>query len=88
MPLTLTDEQREALRQHPGGPVEFRDDQSNTRYVLMSRQVFQSLVYDDSDLGADELLAAAAAVNRGLDGWDAPGMDVYDSPAYDSPGPR
>jgi hypothetical protein len=85
MMLTLTDEHRQSLQQHPGRPLELRDEQSDALYIFMSRQQFETLVYDDSDLSADELLAAAAAANRGRDGWDAEGMDIYDSPAYDAP---
>jgi hypothetical protein len=36
-------------------------------------------------IAAHEMLYAAALANRGPDGWDAPGMEVYDTPAYDPP---
>ncbi len=37
----------------------------------------RKVLYDDSELTPEEMLAAAAAANSGPDGWDAPGMDVY-----------
>jgi len=79
MILKITDEIREAIGRQPGRPVEFTDDQTNTCYVLMTREQFQQLVYDDSDLTPDEMMAAAAHSLDDPEGWGAPGMEVYDS---------
>ena len=45
----------------------------------------RKILYDDSELTTDEMLAAAATASRGPDGWDAPGMDIYDGPQYAAP---
>jgi hypothetical protein len=77
----LSNEQREALKVHPEGPLKVEDDQTHQVYVLISQDRFQKmqqLFYDDSDLTGDEMMALAA---RGLDdpeGWGAPGMEEYD----------
>lgn len=79
MTLKITDEIRTAIGQQPGRPVELRDDETNTFYVLMTREQFQQLVYDDSDLTPDEMMAAAAQSLDDPEGWGAPDMEVYDT---------
>lgn len=85
MNAKLTDELRQAMQQQPDRPLEIRDDQTNTLYVLMTRDQFQKLVYDDSELTGDEMLAAAAAGLDDPEGWGAPGMEVYDQLDLQSP---
>ena len=54
-------------------------------WVIFTRDQLKQLVYDDDDVSAEEMLAAAA---QGLDdpeGWGAPGMEVYDDTQPDSP---
>jgi hypothetical protein len=48
----------------------------------------RKVLYDDSQVSADEMLAAAEAGNSGPEGWDAPGMEVYDKPDYAPPTDR
>ena len=50
---------REALQDSAGKPVEIEDPQTHQVYILMTRDQFQRLVYDDSDLTEDEMQAAA-----------------------------
>lgn len=54
----LTNDLRDAVQQN-GGAIEAEDDQHRL-YVVMTRQEFERVVYDDSDLTADEMLAAAS----------------------------
>jgi hypothetical protein len=69
---------RDAIQQ-VGRPLELEDELTNASYVLMTREQFQKLVYDDSDLTADEMLAAATRGLNDPEGWGAPGMEDYDS---------
>jgi hypothetical protein len=46
---------------------------SKTEEATGQAQADEKVLYDDSDLTAEEMLAAAAAANRGPEGWDAPG---------------
>jgi len=66
------------MQQQPDRPLEIRDDQTDTLYVLMTHDQFQKLAYDDSDLTGEEMIAAAAAALNDPEGWGAPGMEVYD----------
>ena len=77
----LTKEIRDALQQNAGMPldVEAEDDPTHQVYVVMTRQEFKRLIYDDSDLTADEMLAAAAQGIDDPDGWGASELDVYDN---------
>ena len=75
----LTDEQREAISRQPDCPIEVEDDQTKTVYVLMTRQQFQTLVYDDSDLTPEEMTAAAEQAIDDPDGWGAPSMAADDT---------
>ncbi len=79
MPLKLTDEMREAVRQRSGRPVAVEDDQTHLQYVLLPLHVYQQLqsvfadeMFDASDAAAAQRLAAGAA------GWDDPEMSIYD----------
>ena len=69
---------REAMQQQSGRPLEIPDDQMNTAYIVMTREQFQKLVYDDSDLTPEEMVAATATGLDDAEGWGAPGMEVYD----------
>ncbi|MEX2559105.1 MAG: hypothetical protein WD403_04280 [Pirellulales bacterium] len=57
------------------GPLEVRDA-AGRLYCVMTSQQFQKYVYDDSDLTADEMVAAAASSLDDPEGWGAPGMEV------------
>jgi hypothetical protein len=70
---------REALQDSAGKPVEIEDPQTHQVYILMTRDQFQRLVYDDSDLTEDEMRAAAGTALADPDGWGAPGMGRYDA---------
>ena len=69
---------REALQHSGGKPVEIEDTQTHEIYVLMTRDDFQRLMYDDSELSEGEMLAAARQGLSDPEGWSAPGMEVYD----------
>lgn len=68
MSVTLTREQREALEKQPEQPLLVEDPLTRDSYVLMTSSQFQRLVYDDSDLSPDEMIAAAVAAADAADG--------------------
>jgi hypothetical protein len=77
----LPNDLSQALAGNLGAPLEVEDPRTQTVYVLLSREEFQRMLvrrYDDGDLSADEMLAAAARNLEDPEGWGAPGMDVYD----------
>lgn len=86
----LSSEQRQALVQKPDGPLAVEDEQSNRVYVIISQDHFekmQRLLFDDSDLTPDEMLAVARLALDDPEGWGAPGMEVYDSADFDNHDP-
>jgi hypothetical protein len=82
----LIQDLREALQDSAGKPVEIEDAQTHQVYVLMTRQEFQRLIYDDSELTEDEMQAAAASALADPEGWGAPGMEDYDRDDFGSSG--
>jgi hypothetical protein len=80
----LSNELRDAVQHNAGKPVEVEDEQHQV-YILMTRQEFARVVYDDSELTPDEMLTAAAQGLADDEGWNAPGMVVYDQHNSDSP---
>jgi hypothetical protein len=54
----ITNELRDAVQHNAGKPLEVEDDQHQV-YVLMTRDAFERVVYDDSDLSEYEMSAAA-----------------------------
>jgi len=83
----ISPEQRDAIRQQSGRPIEVEDEQTHTVYVLMTREQFQKIAYDDSDLTGDEMLAAAAQALDDPEGWGAAGMEAYDESDSEQPAP-
>jgi hypothetical protein len=79
----LTNELRDAVQHNAGKAVEVEDDQHRI-YILMTRQEFERVVYDDSDLSEDEMRAAAAQGLADDEGWRAPGMESYDQASPDT----
>lgn len=72
----LSDDIADAVsRQEP--PLEVRDAAGRVYFVMTSQQ-FQKYVYDDSELTADEMQAAAAIHLDDPEGWGDPGLDDYD----------
>jgi hypothetical protein len=78
----LISDLREVMQDSAGQPVEIQDTQTQQVYVVMTRQEFQRLIYDDSDLTAEEMQAGSALADP--EGWDAPGMKNYDRLDADS----
>ncbi len=74
----ITNDQRNALRQEPDRPIEIEDEQTQKLYVLMTRDLFRKLVYDDSDITPEEMMAAASEELNDPETWGAPGMEAYD----------
>jgi hypothetical protein len=85
MVVKLTDELRAALEQQPNRPITVEDDRTNHKYVLIPAETFEKvkgLLYDDGPFEPEEALAAVAEVFFSPEGWDAPGMEMYDN--YDA----
>lgn len=78
MKIKLTNNLRKALERSAGNPVEIQDEHTQQDYVLMSRDDFRRLVYDDSELEPREMLAAAGEAIDDSEGWGAAGMNDYD----------
>ena len=72
-----------------GGKLTLQHPVTGQPVVLIIRQrlddEMKKILYDDSELSADEMMAAAAVANAGPEGWDAPGMEVYDGPEFAPP---
>jgi hypothetical protein len=58
-------------------PLEVHDTAGRVFFV-MTRQQFQKYVYDDSDLTAEEMLAAATSPLDDPEGWGDAEMEAYD----------
>jgi hypothetical protein len=66
--IELTQEQRQAVQNRPGQPVEMMDPGSKEKFVLIRRDVYDSLTeYDDSAWTDDEMDRLAAEVDAMLD---------------------
>jgi hypothetical protein len=81
--LSLSAEQRQAIADHPGEPVELVDEVSRARFVLLPAEQFERIKalltadeFDVSETYAAQSAALAAA------GWDDPELDIYND--YDS----
>jgi hypothetical protein len=69
--VTINKEIAEALERQRERPLEVRDAAGRI-YYLMTEEQFRQYVYDDSELSADEMLAAAMTSLNDADDWDAP----------------
>jgi hypothetical protein len=73
---TLTQEQRQMLRQSEGEPVRLLDPDTNREYVLLQAEVYDRLRSALTDLDPRELYPALHRALRD-EGWDGPQMDEY-----------
>ncbi len=63
-----------------GKPVNVVDDQTAQHYVVMTADLYarvRRLLFDDSEWTDEELRMQLARSAKG-NGWDEPGMDLYD----------
>jgi hypothetical protein len=76
----LSEQQRKALQEHPGGPVEVIDSVTQTTYVLLPSEAYQRVrsLFEEDEFHPDELatLMDEVAVKEG---WADPAMDAYDA---------
>ena len=83
MSVSLSSEQRQAVANRPGEPVELVDETSHARYVLIPAEQFDRikalLINDEFDVR--ETYAAQSAALAAA-GWDDPELDIYND--YDS----
>ncbi len=85
----ISDEIRQALHSNPGKPLEVEDDQTHAKYVMIPSEAFQklqALFIDDGDFDPREAYPLMDKTFGGAEGWDAPGMELYDD--YDANRPR
>ena len=73
---TLTQEQRQMLRQSEGEPVRLLDPDTNREYVLLQAEVYDRLRSALTDLDPRELYPALHRALRD-EGWDDSQMDEY-----------
>ncbi len=73
---TLTQEQRQLLKQGGGEPLRLVDPETNQEYVLLQAEVYQRLQVLLKDLAPRELYPL---LHRALqdEGWHDPHMDEY-----------
>jgi hypothetical protein len=83
MSMPLSAEQRQAIAERPGEPIELVDEVSHARFVLLPADQFERikalLTTDEFDLG--ETYAAQSAALAAA-GWDDPELDIYNN--YDA----
>jgi hypothetical protein len=77
--MPLTEELRQAIREHPDKPVRLTDPTTQQSFVLLRAELYdrlKALLYEDSELVLEEayLLLDEAAARAG---WDDPAMDIY-----------
>jgi hypothetical protein len=83
----ISDEIRQALNSNPGKPLEVEDDQTHAKYVTIPAETFQkvqALFFDDGEFDPWEAYPLLDQTFGGPEGWDAPGMELYDD--YDANG--
>lgn len=78
----LTDDQRQALEQHPGAPVYMVDETNNAAYVLLPADTYQKLraLFDDGELDIRETYPLQQEVAETA--WNHPDDAAYDD--YDA----
>jgi hypothetical protein len=79
MSIALTEELRQAIREHPDKPVRLVDPHTQQTFVLVRAEVFdrlQGLVYDDAEFSIREAYPLMDEVAAKA-GWDDPAMDIY-----------
>ena len=77
--ITLTDDVRRSLQDHPTQGAVVEDESTHIQYVLLPIDTYQqveSLIYDASEPDPNEFLPLAHQAFA--DAWDAPGMEAYD----------
>lgn len=84
MTFALSDEQRRAVLEAQGNLIEFVDESTKARYVLLTEEQFQrvqSLLATEDAVISDTYAAQSEALGRA--GWDDPALDVYND--YEQP---
>ena len=78
MSVSLSVEQRRALADHPGEPVELIDEVSHARYVLLPAEQFERVkaLLTSDEFDVRETYAAQSAALAAA-GWDDPELDIY-----------
>jgi hypothetical protein len=83
----LTDEQRHAIEQQGGRPVEIVDPSTHTIFYLISGDQFNQLrsLLESEAIDIRETYAAQDRALRSV--WDDPALDVYNDPDGPSTSP-
>ncbi len=75
----LSEQQRQALRKHPGNPVTVVDTLTRSTYILLPIQTYERVraLFEADEFHPEELapLVDEVAVKEG---WADPAMDAYD----------
>jgi hypothetical protein len=68
--IELTEQQRQALREHSGEPLRLMDPTTQQTFVLIPQEVYERLKpYDDSPWTAEEMDLLAAEAGEMLDSF-------------------
>jgi hypothetical protein len=68
--IELTEQQRQAIRQQPGKPVQLVDPDTHQTFVLLQQEEYERLTdYDDSPWTDDEMADLAAEAGEMLDNY-------------------
>lgn len=83
MSLSISSEQRLALANHPGQPVEIVDEVSKARYVIVPAEQFERVkaLISDEDFDVRESYRAQSDALAAA-GWDDTDLDIYND--YDA----
>ena len=83
MSISLSTEQRQALADRPGEPIELVDEVSQARFVLLPAEQFERIkvLLSADEFDVRETYAAQSAA-LGAAGWDDPELDIYND--YDA----
>ena len=81
--VNLSSEQRQAIANHPGEPLELVDEASQARYVLLPVEQFERIkaLLTTDEFDVRETYAAQSAALAAA-GWDDPELDIYND--YDA----
>jgi hypothetical protein len=73
----LTEEQRQAIRQHPGEPVPIEDEESHERFYLVSEELLSNR-HVNRDALRQAILARRDESRQRNDEWEHADRDVWE----------
>lgn len=76
----LSEQQRQALQEHPGEPLRVIDAATRATYVLLSSEAYDRVraLFEEDDFEVEELGPLMDEI-AAREGWTDPAMDAYDA---------